>query len=79
MRCEGWRRYGGVFTFGPVQWKQCENDAVVTLTVHQEGQTKSFPVCMKCWREAISAGIKIESAVPFQACGSEESIGHGEP
>lgn len=31
MRCEGYVRKGGVFTFGPVKWVQCENEAVKSI------------------------------------------------
>jgi hypothetical protein len=67
MRCEVWRRYGGAFTFGPVRWEQCKNDAIVSLTVQQDGQPKTCPVCMKCWREAISNEIEIKNVVPLEA------------
>jgi hypothetical protein len=30
-RCEGWRRYGGAFTLGPVHWEQCEAQGIVRL------------------------------------------------
>ena len=66
-RCEGWRRYGGAFTFGPVRWEQCKNLAVVTLTVVQDGITQDMPACMVCWQEALSNGIKVEAAVPIAA------------
>ena len=60
-RCEGWRRYGGVFTFGPVQWVQCENNAIVILTVSQDKVTRQ-PSCLDCWEEAIEREIPILSA-----------------
>jgi len=68
-RCEGWRRKGGMFTFGPVHWSQCENDAVVTLTVRQDGvKRKPLPACKKCWQECIGTkGIRVIEAIPFTA------------
>lgn len=60
VRCEGWRRYGGAFTFGPVRWEQCKNDAVVNLKVRQEGEVQEMPGCMECWNEAIENSGKIE-------------------
>lgn len=65
MRCEGWRRNGGAFTFGPVKWSQCENNATVILEVVQE-EVEQLPACMVCWQEAIEKGIKINHAKPIQ-------------
>lgn len=61
MRCEGWRRYGGAFTLGPVKWVRCEEDAIVVLEV-QQGEVQKIPSCVKCWNEAKENGIKILSA-----------------
>ena len=66
MRCEGWRRYGGAFTFGPVKWEQCKNEAVVVLKVKQE-KTEDLPSCIDCWNEAIERKIKIISSNPIKA------------
>jgi hypothetical protein len=65
MRCEGWRRRGGAFTFGPVKWEQCNNDAVVMLEVEQ-GQVEKQPACLACWNEAVERRIKIISSVPIK-------------
>lgn len=71
MRCEGWRRKGGAFTFGPVVWKQCSNEASVMLTVLQKpkGEKKKIrqvlPACPTCWQECIDTGIEIEKAAPI--------------
>lgn len=62
MQCEGWRRYGGAFTFGPVRWEQCKNEAVVILGVVQDGKTDEYPSCRVCWQECIDNGIKINSS-----------------
>lgn len=51
-RCEGYRRYGGAFTFGPVRWERCKEDAVVLLTMTQEGKESKLPSCLRCWKEA---------------------------
>lgn len=32
-QCEGWRRRGGMMTFGPVKWSQCSNDALNTKAI----------------------------------------------
>ncbi len=60
IRCDGWRRRGGAFTFGPVKWEQCENDAVVILKIRQQGEVKESPCCMECWNESIENADKIE-------------------
>ena len=65
MRCEGYRRYGGAFTFGPVIWRQCENEALVVLETDQDGETQQFPACAICWNESLEAGILIISARPI--------------
>ena len=64
MRCEGWRKYGNFLTFGPVAWKQCENEATVMLEIEQDGKQETLPGCNICWKEAIDRGIKILSASP---------------
>ncbi|MCP4394879.1 MAG: hypothetical protein GY804_11535 [Alphaproteobacteria bacterium] len=81
IRCEGWRIYGGAFTIGPPQWKQCKNDAIVMLKVTQE-ETQSLPACAKCWKSSIKNEIEIVSVTPLddsndrdivfcQLCGDE--------
>lgn len=64
-RCEGWRRTGGAFTLGPVRWQQCENTAIVRLTVTQAGETEQISACLECWREATGREIEILEAVPL--------------
>ena len=65
-RCEGWRRYGGAFTLGRPQWEQCKSDAVVLLTVEQDGKVlKDSPACADCWKEGQKAGIKQIEAKPI--------------
>lgn len=64
MRCEGWRRYGGAFTLGPVKWEQCKEDAIVMLKVKQE-KTEELPACLHCWNEGKEKGITILSAEPI--------------
>lgn len=58
-RCEGWRRNGGAFTLGPVEWRQCENRAMALLTT-ADGV---FPACRVCWAEAGALDIEILEAV----------------
>jgi len=71
MRCEGWKRRGGVFTLGPMQWSQCENDATVMLTVAQEKE-ETLSACNECWKEGIERGITIIKAEPISAGGDHE-------
>ena len=75
IRCEGWRRTGGAFSFGPVKWSQCENNAIVMLKVSQK-EVKEFPACIECWNEAIERGIEIIEARPLD--GACEQGGAGE-
>lgn len=65
LRCEGWRRYGGIFTFGPVTCKQCSNEATVMLTVSQDTKKKTLPACAVCWQECIAKKIKIYKMRPI--------------
>lgn len=71
LRCDAWRRHGGAFTFGPVRWHRCTNNATVLLTVEQEGEvTLDSPTCDTCWRESMSAEkitIKEVKPIPIQA------------
>jgi hypothetical protein len=64
-RCEGYRRYGGVFTFGPVRWEQCNENATVMLTVVQDGKKETLPACPTCWNECIENKMKIIAATPI--------------
>jgi hypothetical protein len=68
MRCEGWRRYGGCFTIGPVKWEQCKNEAIVMLEVEQE-KVETLPACLDCWNESLKKGIKIISVTPIKTGG----------
>lgn len=65
MQCEGFRRYGGAFTLGPVTWQQCKEEATVELEVKQDGEVKKFPACVRCWRECIDNKIEIISVEPY--------------
>jgi len=65
QRCEGYRRYGGAFSFGPAQWVQCKEDATVTLEVEQGGNTETLPACVTCWNEAIENKLNIIEARPI--------------
>ena len=64
MRCEGWTRKGGAFTWGTPIWSQCENDAIIMLEVEQEKIEKQ-PACIDCWKKGIKKGIKILSVEPL--------------
>jgi hypothetical protein len=66
IRCEGYRRRGGAFTFGPVVWKQCGNDAEVELIIVQDKKKSAVPSCVFCWNEAISNDkVQVKSAKPY--------------
>ena len=65
-QCEGWRRSGGAFSFGPVKWEQCKKDAVVELVVIQDKKETTIPSCMICWDKAMGNDkIKIKHAEPL--------------
>lgn len=64
-RCEGWQRYGGAFTLGPVKWEQCKETATVMLKLKQDGKVQTLPGCVTCWNEAIEKGIQILEARPI--------------
>lgn len=66
VRCDGWRWNGGIFTLGPVKWEQCTADAIVRLSVTQEGKLLSVPACLECWGEAIDRGLKIGKVEPLR-------------
>lgn len=66
IRCDGWRRHGSAFSLGPITWEQCGNDAVVLLTIEQEGKiVNDSPACAVCWEESRSLGIKQIDAKPI--------------
>lgn len=68
IRCEGWRRHGGVFTLGPVVWQQCENEAITRITVVQDEKKKTFPACQTCLKEATrTEAIEMLSARPIKS------------
>ena len=68
MRCEGFRRYGGIMTLGPVTWEQCEEEAIVSIKVKQDGEISTFPACMICWKEAIKTKeIEVIEVIPIDA------------
>lgn len=64
--CEGYRRYGGAFTLGPVRWEPCTEPAVVKLRLTQDGKAKVCYACKVCWDECKSTpGITIFVAEPI--------------
>ena len=65
VRCEGWRRYGGAFTLGPVRWEQCDQDATVMLVYKDDGKRRELPGCAHCWKEAIENKIPTIEARPI--------------
>ena len=69
MRCEGFHKIGGTWSVGglPV-WQQCKNDAIVMLTVVQNGKDESLPACNECWKESIeNKFIEIINVEPLKA------------
>jgi hypothetical protein len=65
-QCEGYRRHGNAFSFGPVTWKRCENNADVELVVVQDEEESTFPACIVCWDEAIGNDkIQVKDAKPL--------------
>jgi hypothetical protein len=48
-----------------VEWKQCEGEALVMITVKQDGEEATFPACMFCWQEAIDTKIEIKEVRPI--------------
>lgn len=65
MKCEGYRRYGGAFTLGPVKWEQCTNEATVNITFVQDGKEHTLPGCLECWQECIENKLDIKSVNPI--------------
>ncbi len=56
MRCEGWTRHGGAFTFGPVEWEQCDKDGIVNITFVNSGAIEeTLPACAECWKKCIDS------------------------
>jgi len=73
MRCEGFIRHGGAFTFGPVRWNQCEAEADVMLTVIQDGAEQNFPACFSCWKRAVDWPlIEVKEARPLLPAEKEQ-------
>jgi len=65
IRCEGYRRYGGAFTLGPVKWEQCKENATVMITIEQDGKVSDFPACNTCGEEGRQKGLKQIAAKPI--------------
>lgn len=70
-QCQGWRRYGGAFTFGPVKWEQCKDMPTVMLKVKQGGKTEEMLACPACWQESIANQLEIVGATPINLSTSE--------
>lgn len=77
-QCEGYRRRGGIFTFGSVKWERCQNEGVVLLTVQyvryaasrpdgKDDVTKALPACNDCWKECkANEEIRILAVEPIE-------------
>ena len=63
MRCEGWRRYGGAFSIGLPEWRQCDNDGIALIKT--TNNDKPLPCCNICWNEIKKNEIIIESVEPI--------------
>ena len=71
MRCEGWTRHGGAFTFGPVYWAQCDNEAIVNIRFIDnqrsgKGDERTLPACKDCWQKCIDNHLEILEVVPIK-------------
>lgn len=74
MRCQGYVRDGGVFTFGPVEWKICKKKGIVMIKTIQEGRETTLPACMDCWQRCIdSEKIEIIEVFPIKEEGDEQN------
>ncbi len=65
-RCEGFRRYGGAFTLGPVHWEQCKANGIVTLKFKDGSKVKTLPACQECWNDCLENEIEIIEARPIR-------------
>ena len=67
MRCEGYVKPGSFMTLGPRKWKQCLNDAIVTIEFEQDDEgMATLPGCAMCWQRCKdSENIKILSVAPI--------------
>lgn len=54
IRCEGYHRSGGAFSFGPPEWRQCKNRAEFSITVSQSGEESTLPACKACLEESLN-------------------------
>jgi hypothetical protein len=64
LKCKGFRRYGGVFSLGPVKWEQCKATPTVMIKVKNVKETQ--PACNHCWQELIDSDEQeIESVEPI--------------
>ena len=70
-RCKGWTRTGGAFSLGSPKWEQCEEKAIVNITIKRpKEKQETLPACAGCW-EKMTAGEDIDEAkiikvVPFK-------------
>lgn len=70
-QCGGWRRYGGIFTLGPVKWEHCKEKPLVLLKFENDhGKAQILPACMHCWNECKANGVKILSVEPIKEEGN---------
>lgn len=78
-KCEGYRRYGGAFTMGPVQWVPCTETATVIIRVRQKNKDiDELPACLTCWGEAMeNDGMEVLSARPISSSNEDPGDKHG--
>jgi len=72
LRCEGYTKKSLALpkTHKIVKegkWVQCENDAVMKITVIQDGESKTFPVCKDCYELTMEHNIPILATDIFEA------------
>jgi len=58
-KCAGKRRFGGAFTMGIPEWRDCPDEP--TMAVVLEGQEEAMPCCINCMKELGSFGYQIKS------------------
>lgn len=59
-QCDGWRRHGGLMTFGPVKWVQCTEEATVIIKIVQDNEETIMNACQHCLDEAKELNMKFE-------------------
>jgi hypothetical protein len=68
-QCQGFRRYGGAFTLGPVRWEQCKEAPIVLITLISgtTGKPTTMPACNTCWLECINQKVELIKVEPYKS------------